>query len=257
MKIAGQQPAGDDGAAPPRLAASLAAYASGLGGEHAVLAALAGSRLLVPVVARPRGGPAAGEDEPAPGPAPGGPGARGGVGHGRHGGEKTTEMALPTVIGNDGRHALLAFSSLAALTRWRRDARPVPVPAARVWQAAADQASAVVLDIAGPVPLAIDGERLAALAAGRPVPPPHADPDVAALAARALAGEPAFTGCELRPGRGGSDLMLALTLAPGLAPASAAVQAAAGRAVAAIMAGAGATLRRGIEVTLAEPDRAV
>src|SRR5271165_4537988 len=41
----------DHGGADPAVEAALAAYAAGTGGEHAVLVALAGSRLLVPVVA--------------------------------------------------------------------------------------------------------------------------------------------------------------------------------------------------------------
>ena len=42
---------GDDGSADTRVRAALDAYAAGRGSEHAVLTALAGSRLLVPVVA--------------------------------------------------------------------------------------------------------------------------------------------------------------------------------------------------------------
>ena len=99
-------------------------------------------------------------------------------------------MALPTVIGGDGRAALPAFTSAASLARWRPGARPVPVPAAQVWQSGASDASAVVIDIAGPVPFAVDGARLAALAQGRPAPLPHEDPDVTALAREALAAEP-------------------------------------------------------------------
>lgn len=216
---------GDDGSAEPRVAAALDAYAAGHGGEHALLLVLAGSRLLVPVVATLAGPP--GEDG------------------------KGSEMVLPSVVGNDGRTALLAFTSLASLTRWRPDARPVPAPAASVWQAGAQEASAVVLDIAGPVPVAVDGARLAALAGGRPVPPPHEDPDVAALAQAALAAEPAITGFRLTPAGPGSDLSIEVSLAAGQAPADPAVQGALGRAVGAIMAGAGMTLRRGIVVTLA------
>src|SRR6266851_1292651 len=40
--------------------------------------------------------------------------------------EKSSEMALPTVIGTDGRAARPAFTSAAALARWRPEARPVP-----------------------------------------------------------------------------------------------------------------------------------
>ena len=81
-------------------------------------------------------------------------------------------MALPTLIGNDGRKAVIAFTGTETISRWRADARPVPVPAARLWPAvAAEQADAVVIDVAGPVPLVIEGARLAALAGGAPPPP--------------------------------------------------------------------------------------
>jgi hypothetical protein len=44
--------------------------------------------------------------------------------------------------------------------------------------------------VAGPVTFAVDGARLAALAAGRPVPLPHQDPDVLAALHVALEREP-------------------------------------------------------------------
>jgi hypothetical protein len=143
--------------------AILAAYAAGQAAETAVLAAIAAARLLVPVVAVLA---EANSD----------------------GTEKETEMALPTLIGNDGRKAVIAFTGVETVTRWRQDARPVPVPAARLWPAvAAEDADAVVVDVAGPVPLVIEGARLRALAAGEPVPPPHADPDIHAQVAAAAA----------------------------------------------------------------------
>ncbi len=184
---------GDDGAVDPAVAAALAAYAAGQGSEHAALTALATSRLLVPVVAvvTEEEGGASGEGGGAPAADEGGSGAaedRGGPRERRR--EKSTEMALPTLIGQDGRAAILAFTCLDALTRWRPDARPVPVPAARAWLAGTQEASAVVIDVAGPVPLAVEGARLAALAAGRPVPLPHQDPDVLAALRAALATEP-------------------------------------------------------------------
>ena len=51
LNAAESQFPGDDGAADPAVLAALAAYAAGQGSEHAALNALAGSRLLVPVVA--------------------------------------------------------------------------------------------------------------------------------------------------------------------------------------------------------------
>jgi SseB protein N-terminal domain len=227
---------GDAGGADPAVSAALAAYAAGEGSEHAVLTALARSRLLVPVVAVLA---EASADVAA-------------AGGGR---EKISEMALPTLVGSDGRPAVLAFTCLDSLIRWRPDARPIPVPAGQVWRAGAQEASAVVVDVAGPVPLAVDGARLAALAGGAAVPPPHEDPDVAAAAEAALAGETMITGAELAGPATGGDIMLQVTLAPGCDPALAG--AAVRRAVATLMAGAGGRLRRGVEVAVIEAARPV
>jgi hypothetical protein len=75
----------------------------------------------------------------------------------------------------------------------------VPAEASRVWRAAAADGCAVVIDVAGPVPLAIEGVRLAALAAGRPVPPVYEDGDVHAEIEAAIAAEPAIAGFSLAP----------------------------------------------------------
>jgi len=196
LNAAGPQFPGDDGTADPAVLAALGAYAAGRGSEHAALNALAGSRLLVPVVAvmteEASGEIKAAGDSEAAGDSDAGPSADGpadGPGSGLRQ-EKSTEMALPTLVGQDGRAAVLAFTSLDALTRWRPDARPVAVPAARAWQAGAEEASAVVIDVAGPVPVTVEGARLAALAAGRPAPLPHQDPDVLAALHVALGDEP-------------------------------------------------------------------
>jgi len=211
------RPAGDTGDADPAAAAALAAYAAGQGTELAALTALAGSRLLVPVVAVLA--EAAGD-----------------------GTEKETEMALPTLIGNDGRKAVIAFTSTATVSRWRADARPVPVPAPRLWPAvAAEQADAVVIDVAGPVPLVIEGARLAALAGGETPPAPHADSDVYALVASVVSGLPGVAGFTLEPGGAEADLTVTLTAADPAA-ARAAAQAIAGRLA--------SRFRRGIAIRL-------
>jgi hypothetical protein len=230
----------DRGDADPQVAAALGAFAAGRGSEHAALAALARARLLVPVVA------VLADATPVDGTAAG-PGGAAGPGRGLRR-EKTSEMALPTLLGSDGRRAVLAFTCLPSLTGWRPDARPVPVTARQVWQAGAQEASAAVIDIAGPVPFAVDGARLAALAEGRPAPLPHNDPDVRALAAAALASEPLIAGFALLPGGGDSDLTISVTLARGYGPAHARAEAAIQRAVERIVAGGGARVRRGITV---------
>ncbi|MGH3227528.1 MAG: SseB family protein [Streptosporangiaceae bacterium] len=241
LNPAGQQFRGDRGEADPRVTAALAAYQVGQGSEQAALGALAAARLLVPVIAVPgdRSTTAAdGDATPADGdatPADGG---------------KDSEMVLPTLIGRDGRPAVLAFTGLDALARWRPDARPVPAEADRVWRAAVADGCAVVIDVAGPVPLAVEGARLAALAARRPVPPPHEDPDVRAEVQAAIAGEPAIAGFSLASGRpGAADLAITMHLAP---RQDADWGPAVNRAAAGIATRLGARLRRGIEVVIAE-----
>jgi hypothetical protein len=222
----GQQFRHDRGAADPRVAAALAAYLAGQDSEQAALSALASARLLVPVVATLADGSAPADASQ---------------------GDKNSEMALPTLIGRDGRPALLAFTGLDALARWRPDARPVPAEADRVWRAAVAEGCAVVIDVAGPVPLAVEGARLAALAAGRPVPPPHEDPDVRAEVEAVVAGEPGIAGFTLTPGRqDGTDLTVTLRLAAG---DHGPVLTRAANGIAARLAG---RLRRGVEFSAAQ-----
>jgi hypothetical protein len=224
----GQQFRGDRGGADPLLTAALAAYHAGQGSEQAALGALAAARLLVPVIAEQSHKDQSGKGQ----------------------GDKDSEMVLPTLIGRDGRPAVLAFTGLDALARWRPDARPVPAEADRVWRAAVADGCAVVIDVAGPVPLAVEGARLAALAAGQPVPPPYEDPDVRAEVQAAVAAESAIAGFSLAPGYpGAADLAITLHLAPRQdADRGSAVN----RAAVGIATRLGARLRRGIEVVIAE-----
>ncbi len=235
----------DRGDSDPEVAAALSAFAAGHGSEHAALSVLAGTRLLVPVVAvLAEAADSAGQAGPGDAAGPGSDLRR----------EKVSEMALPTLVGSDGRLAVLAFTCLQSLTAWRRDARPVPVPARQAWQAGVQEASAVVIDVAGPVPLAVDGARLAALAEGSPPPPPHDDPDIRALADAALTSEPLIAGFALLPGNSGNDLTIQVTLVHGYAPGQALAQAAIQRAVQRIMTDGGGRVRRGITVTASMDD---
>lgn len=135
----------DDGSADASVAAALAAFSAGTADATAVLGALSGSRLLVPVVALLTATEV-----------------------GEHGlrQEKESEMALPKLVGKDGREAVLAFTNAESLARWRADARPIQSGALQVCRAAVGEgAAAVVVDVAGPVPFVIEGEVLHALAA--------------------------------------------------------------------------------------------
>ena len=246
----------DDGSADPAATAALAAYAAGTGSEHAALSALAAGRLLVPVVAavteQAEPGDRAGQDGAAARTAQAAEtaetAARAGVTGGGAAAEKSSEMAVPSLIGRDGRAALPVFTSLAALASWRPGARPVPTAAERVWQAAVAEGSAVVINVAGPVPLVVEGARLAALADGRGAPRPEQDPDIrSAVAAAVAAVDPAAEFRLVTPPHG-TDLAveLALPAGAGREPADAIV----GQVGEAVVAAVGDRLRRDIAITL-------
>ncbi len=137
----------DAGDVDPAVARALTAYIAApddAGTYAAALTALAGSRLLVPVVA-----------------------LLGDVEVDEHGlaHDKSSDMAAVLLTGRDGRQALLAFTGLEPMTRWRPDARPVPVTARDAARAAlADDAAALVVDVAGPATLVVTGRPLRALA---------------------------------------------------------------------------------------------
>jgi hypothetical protein len=137
---------GDDGAPDPVLAGALDEYADDPGRHLEVFLALQHARLIVPVVA------VLGEVE------------RDETGLAR---EKTSDMATALLTGKDGRQALLAFSGLESLGRWRSDARPVPVAATLAARSALQEgASALVVDVAGPASYAVEGPLLEGLARG-------------------------------------------------------------------------------------------
>lgn len=141
--------AGDDGGVAPVVAAALAAYdaAPEAEGHLRALAVLQDARVVVPVVAL------LGEVEHD----------EQGLAH-----DKTSDMAAVLMTGRDGRTALLAFTGSDGLARWDREARPVPVPMQQAALAAVqDEASALLLDVAGPVMFVVEGQELAALAAGQ------------------------------------------------------------------------------------------
>jgi hypothetical protein len=183
---------GDDGAADPTLAAALSSYAEGRTGAGDVLAALAQARLLVPVVAM------LGESE---------------VGADGLRRDKTADMAVPILAGTDGRRALPAFTSLAALTAWDPAARPVPAEAARTALSAYDEGCEVlVVDVAGPHPHVVEGARLRALAQGTVGRPVHEDPAVRAAVEQAVDGTPGLLRCDLGPGAEPGASLLTLHL---------------------------------------------
>ncbi|WP_426566652.1 SseB family protein [Angustibacter sp. McL0619] len=186
---------GDDGGADPVVTQALAALGEGSGSVAAVVRELAASRLLVPVVA------VLGEGvEASHGPA-----------------DKSADMALVTLTGNDGRRALPVFSSLESLARWDPSARPVPVPCRRAAvSAVAEGCELMVLDPAGPVTFVVSRPALWAIGQGRPWTPAHQDREIATVLGEVAEQVPGVVGLRSEPGTD-AELLVVLLLAPGLA----------------------------------------
>lgn len=139
---------GDRGEPDEAVTAALAAYDLDSGQYADVLTVLSTSRLLVPVVA-------VAEEVEVDGA---------GLTH-----DKSSDMAAILLTGQDGRMALLAFTGMDHLTRWREDARPVPVTARDAARAAlGESAAALVIDVGGPVRFVVEGADLMRLAAESP-----------------------------------------------------------------------------------------
>lgn len=138
---------GDDGQADAVVRARLAATASGeLPDYLRAVAELCTVRLLVPVVATTtvEGVTSAGLSS-----------------------DKEAEMAVVLLQAGDGSRAMVAFTGIDSLTIWNTEARPVPVTLDLAAASAQQEgATALLIDVNGPHPLAIDGEVLQQLAAG-------------------------------------------------------------------------------------------
>ena len=191
--------AGDDGTADPDLAAALAALAAGRLGLAEVVAALAGTRVLVPVLA---------ELEVAEVSA--------------HGHTVDTEASAGVVALQvaDGRSALPVFTSTAAMAAWRPDARPVPASARRAAAAClAEGWQVLVLDPGGPVTVVVPGPAVRALADGASWDPAvvgdRVRPDVRTAVQTALAAVPHVASADAVPGRG-AEVAVLLRVEPGL-----------------------------------------
>jgi type III secretion system (T3SS) SseB-like protein len=186
----------DTGAPDAALNSALLAWQREDGPPGPVLAALLTARVLVPIVAILAEAEADGR-------------------------EKSTDMAVVTLRGADGRVALPAFSSLDRLTSWHAQARPLPITAPRAAQAALfENADVLVLDPAGPVPFVVTGRALRALADGRVPQPPAEDPEVAAALRVRLRARPEIVAAALVPGDelSGPDAVLALAIDPTRCP---------------------------------------
>jgi hypothetical protein len=207
---------GDDGSVPDVLREALDLVADGKDPLHQHLAAaLASTRVLVPIMA------VATEE--------------GTTAHGLTG-DNGADMAMVSITAPDGSTALPVFSSVAALSAWRRDARPVPTVTAQAAQAAVQEGiTSLLLDPAGDgghdsaggspagsdtrgteaEPILLQRSILWALAQGRTWIPPHEDPELATELERIAAGIAEILGLAAGPGTS-TEVVLHVRLVPGL-----------------------------------------
>ncbi|WOP18380.1 SseB family protein [Raineyella sp. LH-20] len=141
-----QQFAEDDGSAPQGLRDVMAA--AGSGDQEAYLQAVVDlclSRLLIPIVS-------AGENLHPDGPDP----------------DRHAEMSAVLLQQADGAKAMLAFTGVDSLAAWNPQARPIPATLDRVAEAAVmSGAGTLLIDLQGPVPMALEEPLLTNLGRGR------------------------------------------------------------------------------------------
>lgn len=133
--------ADDDGTPNLAVRLALASFANERTDEtaKALIGTLAAQRLLVPVVAQ--------------------------VDSIEDGVEKDSSMHSVEFVADDGRRALLAFTGSDALALWNADARPIPRASHVVAQSVLEQElDALIIDIAGPTPTALESTLLVRLA---------------------------------------------------------------------------------------------
>ena len=139
--------AGDDGTADPDVAAALAALQDGSGSVSGVVDALHGTRVLVPVLAELEVEDVVVHD-----------------GH-AHTVDKEASAGIVALQAPDGRTALPVFTSVAAMTAWRADARPVPSDIARAALSAVTEGwEVLVVDPGGPTTVLVPRPAVWALA---------------------------------------------------------------------------------------------
>ncbi len=172
----------DDGTADAGYLAAVADLRAGAGSESSVVASLATARVFIPIVAQ------LAEEEQST--------------HGLQA-DKQADMALVTLKAADGRTAMPAFTSAAALSAWHPEARPVAVYAARAaLSAVAEGAELLVLDPGADVTFVVRRPAVWALAQQQDWVPSYLDADLAAEMGRAAGSCPAVRRLELLPGRG-------------------------------------------------------
>ncbi|MEO7544891.1 MAG: SseB family protein, partial [Terrimesophilobacter sp.] len=193
--------AGDDGSAPPKLMAAITRFREGASDAAHVVRVVAESRLLIPLLA------VLGES---------------GVNAQGRTVDKSQELSIVTVKGPDGRTVLPVFSSVAAMTAWNPDARPVPASGPRVAVAAVSEGTElVVIDPTSDTEFALRRPALWAMSREVEWVPGYLDSEVIRAFGDSVLDESAVLEVTLSPGDPvarlhGPELMIHLLIADGL-----------------------------------------
>jgi len=189
---------GDDGHADPELAAVQEQWRSGAAGLPALVRALAGKRVVIPVMAQVEN---LVMNETTNLVA-----------------DKDASTGVVCVSAPDGRIALPVFTSVPALMRWRGDARPIPVESERAALAAvSEEWPLLVLDAGDGQPAIIPRPAVWALAQGKAhqwIPAPE-DAELAAEINRLLSQISVVNRAEVGPGKR-AETAVTVQLQPGL-----------------------------------------
>lgn len=150
--------AGDKGEANPTLIEAITKLQAGEGSQESVIDAIRDSRLLIPLLAN-----------------------LGEAGEGAHGQtvDKSADLSIVTVETPDQQNGLPVFSSVAAMSAWNKDARPVPHSAVKAALAAAAEGNTrMVLDPGSATEFVVRRPAIEAIAKGEPWQHPAIDPEV-------------------------------------------------------------------------------
>lgn len=196
--------ADDDGKASPELIEAIKKFRTGEVGAEAVVDQIRVSRLLVPLLAN------LGESE-----------------IGAHGQkvDKSAELSIVTVKSPDDQDSLVVFSSVEAMSRWNKAARPVPTDAIRIALAAASQMSTrVVLDPGSDTEFVVRRPAIAKIAQSLPWLPPERNERVLRVLRDSVSREPLALNIEASTADPqsrllGSELQVLLQLEPKAEPA--------------------------------------
>ena len=193
----------DDGSAPPELIDAIESFKSEQASLAKVVDTLRNHRLLVPLLAR-----------------------LGESGEGVHGQtvDKSADLAIVTVQTPDEQTGLPAFTSVAAMSRWNPQARPVPTDAVKIaLAAAAEQTNRIIIDPGSPTEIALRRPAIEAIAQSLPWAPPEEleqlhhlfsqaiEPEADVFAFALMSGDPDAT-------LAGSELLALFRVRAGLDP---------------------------------------